>query len=230
MKKGEFTRARRILCVGYRVWALNIYGRLLEEFKEKDITVINGVVEYENFDIDAYRPDLILFYGWSNIVPANIIRNYTCLMLHPSDLPNYKGGSPLQNQIIDGVIDSKVTIFHMNEVIDGGDILGKMSLSLRGSITAIFRRIEDIGFELTKTILSEGASRVKQNGGSLPYHERRKPAQSEITPDELANRNAEYLYNKIRMLGDPYPNAFIRTKDGKKLVITEAYIDEIDDQ
>ena len=37
---------------------------------------------------------------------------------------------------------------------------------------------------------------------------------------------AEYLYNKIRMLANPYPNAFIRTADGKKLMITSAHIQE----
>ena len=35
-----------------------------------------------------------------------------------------------------------------------------------------------------------------------------------------------YLYNKIRMLTGPYPNAFIRTIDNKRLVIKEAVIEK----
>ena len=31
-------------------------------------------------------------------------------------------------------------------------------------------------------------------------------------------QKCEYLYNKIRMLQDPYPNAYIVTKDNKKLL------------
>ena len=53
---------------------------------------------------------------------------------------------------------------------------------------------------------------------------RRKPQQSEITLREFKFSNANYLYNKIRMLQDPYPNAFIKTIDGKKLYIQKASI------
>ena len=42
---------------------------------------------------------------------------------------------------------------------------------------------------------------------------------SEITVEEISTKSGEYLYNKIRMLQDPYPNAFIKTSDGKKLKI-----------
>ena len=41
-------------------------------------------------------------------------------------------------------------------------------------------------------------------------------------PKELQNSSAEYLNNKIRMLNDPYPNAYIKTADGKKLFIIES--------
>ena len=38
------------------------------------------------------------------------------------------------------------------------------------------------------------------------------------TLDELVNSSSEELYNKICSLEDPYPNAFIKTKDNKKLL------------
>ena len=37
-------------------------------------------------------------------------------------------------------------------------------------------------------------------------------------------KKVQYLYNKIRMLQDPYPNAYIVTKDNKKLFIKKAEI------
>ena len=43
-------------------------------------------------------------------------------MLHPSPLPKFRGGSPIQNQIIRGKKISAVTIFKINKIIDGGDI------------------------------------------------------------------------------------------------------------
>ena len=47
---------------------------------------------------------------------------------------------------------------------------------------------------------------------------------SEITLDELKNADPEYIYNKIRMLAGPYPNVYVKLKDGSKLYIKEADI------
>ena len=43
-------------------------------------------------------------------------------MLHPSPLPKFRGGSPIQNQIIRNKKKSMVTIFRINNILDGGDI------------------------------------------------------------------------------------------------------------
>ena len=40
---------------------------------------------------------------------------------------------------------------------------------------------------------------------------------------EIKNKSAEYILSKIRMLDDPYPNAFIKVKN-KKILIKKASI------
>ena len=60
-------------------------------------------------------------------------------MLHPSPLPKYRGGSPIQNQIIDGKLHSAVTIFLMDNGIDTGPIAEQKYLSLEGTIEKIFQ-------------------------------------------------------------------------------------------
>ena len=42
----------------------------------------------------------MLFYGWSWKIEEEIYANYMSIMLHPSDLPKFRGGSPIQNQIL----------------------------------------------------------------------------------------------------------------------------------
>ena len=140
-------------------------------------------------------------------------------MLHPSDLPKYRGGSPIQNQIINYVKKSAVTIFKINKDIDGGPILKKHFLSLTGDISEIFLRLEKIGSKLTNEIIKGDYKLRKQNLKKTKIYKRLKPSQSEITIKELLSKNANYLHNKIRMLNDPYPNAFIRTKDKKKIYL-----------
>jgi methionyl-tRNA formyltransferase len=215
----------RIACVGYRSWALKIYDRLAEN-TDHAYLIFRSRAQYREDVLRDFRPDFVLFYGWSWYVSEKILQDYKCLMLHPSPLPRYRGGSPIQNQIIAGEKKSSVSIFLMNSEIDAGDIVAQEDLSFEGRLSDIFNRIEDAGARLTRSIFDSGLNPVPQDHGKATYCKRRKPEDSEITIDEMKNSTAEYLFNKIRMLADPYPNAFIRTKDGKRLLVKEAEIKE----
>ena len=213
----------KILCVGYRDWALSLYDRLGQE-SNCELLIVRNRQEYSKVVIDKFQPDLILFYGWSWKVETSIIKKYKCIMLHPSPLPKYRGGSPIQNQIINGEKISAVTLFLMNKKMDSGPILGQDKLDLSGSLKTIFEDMVKIGLRLTLDIINNGMVLKIQNEADATVFKRRKPKDSEITITEIKNKSAQYLYNKIRMLDDPYPNAFIRTKDGLKLLIKIAEI------
>ena len=175
--------------------------------------------------IKTFQPDIILWYGWSWIIPASIVEQYDCICLHPSPLPQYRGGSPLQNQILNGEKNSAVTIFKMSSGLDEGDIIRQIPMSLKGNIENIFSRMTTLGFGATCDFLKNGDNLKPQDHSAATLFKRRKPSDSEITLDEIQNQTREYLYNKIRMLTHPYPTAFIKDKDGKRLYITSAHID-----
>ena len=147
-------------------------------------------------------------------------------MLHPSPLPKYRGGSPIQNQIINGEKESAVSLFKMNKFLDEGDIYFQKEFSLEGKLDDIFFRITDIGFTGSCKIIDNEYSITKQDHSKATYFKRRKPEDSEITLDEIKTKPAEYIQNKIRMLNDPYPNAYIKTFDNKKLYITDCKLSE----
>lgn len=214
----------RIACVGYRNWALNIYDRLAAN-TDHTFLIFRSKAQFNTEALSDFKPDLVLFYGWSWLVPTDLLECHTCLMLHPSPLPRYRGGSPIQNQIIAGETYSKVTLFIMTDALDAGDLVGQIDLSLIGTIDEIFKRIEDAGVELTRHIFENGLQREQQDHSVATFCKRRKASESEITTEELATKPAQYLYNKIRMLADPYPNAYIIAADGKKLMITAAHIE-----
>ena len=207
----------KICCVGYRRWALDIYDFL--ETQGYEILLFNSKKSYNERAIREYDPEFILFYGWSWIINPKLIEDFKCIMLHPSPLPKYRGGSPIQNQIIRGEVDSAVTLFFMDSGIDTGDIVAQKFLSLEGNLSQIFTRMTNIGRELTIEVLEGRYDRRKQDDSQSSYYSRRKPQDSEITIDEILTKDGEYLQNKIRMLQSPYPNSFIRTADGKKLKI-----------
>ena len=181
--------------------------------------------KYDEENIREYNPTYILFYGWSDIIDEKIINDFECIMLHPSPLPKYRGGSPIQNQIIRGEKDSAVTLFIMDSGIDTGDIIAQEYLSLDGNLNEIFDEIISIGFMLTKDIFENGFERIKQDNSKATYYKRRTPEMSEITLEDLSDLDSNYLYNKIRMLQDPYPNAFIKLDDGRKLKIKLAELE-----
>ena len=217
---------KKVLCVGYRKWALSIYSKIAKSYKDGEVRVIKSYDEYSNSFIRKYNPDFILFYGWSWMVDKDIIGNYKCIMLHPSKLPKYRGGSPIQNQIIRGVNDSAVTLFIMNEEMDAGNVVFQESMSLSGSIDDIFNRIEGLGYKGTMQFLDEPADGVKQIEEDATYFKRRTEQQSEITLKELKEQPAKYIYNKIRMLQDPYPNAYFKSKDGKRIIFKSIEIED----
>ena len=213
----------KIACIGYRKWALNIYDAVSKSTDEKFL-IFKSKSEFDENSLRRFKPDIVLFYGWSWIVSEKLLTDFKCLMLHPSPLPKYRGGSPIQNQIIAGEKKSKVTIFIMNHKIDAGDIVAQDDISLEGTLDNIFSQIEEAGIRLTLNLIKNGLKPKPQDHTKSTYFKRRNKADSEITIKELTEENSDFLYNKIRMLADPYPNAYNKTKDGKRLVILSAEI------
>lgn len=214
-----------IACITYRSWAIDIYEKLYEVYKNQhNFLIYKAKDEFDADNLKAFKPDLILWYGWSWIIEGEFLNQYESVMLHPSPLPKYRGGSPIQNQIIRGEKVSAVTLFKMNEGLDKGDIYVQLPYALSGSLDDIFKRISELGFAATCNIIEGNYKLRPQDHDQSTYFKRRKPEDSEITIKEIQTESAEYLYNKIRMLNDPYPNAYINTFDGKKLYLIESKI------
>jgi methionyl-tRNA formyltransferase len=227
---------------GYREWAEKIFENLKkEEFDVDSFTIQNGEYkkieklgtkiinkkEIGNMNLKEYRA--LLFYGWSWIIPNEIVNNYESVCLHPSPLPKYRGGSPLQNQIINGEKKSAVTLFRMDDKTDSGPIYFQKEFCLEGKIEDLFGRIIKVGSKLTKKLLEDFENeRIKtfpQNEKEATFYRRRKPEESELTPEKINNMTSEQIYNFIRSLGDPYPNAYIKGKDGKKVFLKDSNLE-----
>ncbi len=214
----------KVVGVGYRSWAKSIFHEL-GELPNVDLVQVHTKETDLLAVLKAVEPDVVLFYGWSWIVPETIINRFSCYCLHPSDLPNYRGGSPIQHQVIDGLIITRLTLFKMDRGIDTGPICKQGVLNLSGNIEAIYSAMNVMGLAITKRFLEdmEKDAVVLQEqpiDGPTPYT-RRQPEQSEITVEEIGEMTAEQFHNKVRCLTHPYPNTFIICGDGTKIFITE---------
>jgi methionyl-tRNA formyltransferase len=198
-----------VICA-YREYSLELYKKLKDKY---DFKLIKNPEKLNIKNIKKINPKYIFFPDWSWIVPKEIYKNYQCVCFHESNLPKFRGGSPLQNQIIRNVLETKTTAFMMNDILDGGDILLQKKLSLKGNIDDIFERMLKNDHEMIVKIIKNGFSLKKQKGKPICY-KRRKPNESELNN---LDHSKKYLYNFIRMLGDPYPNAYIEI--GKRKII-----------
>jgi len=154
----------------------------------------------------ASRPDYIFFVHWSWRIPADVYQPYECVGFHMTDLPFGRGGSPLQNLLVRGVSDTKLTAFRVGAELDAGPVFLKRPLSLAGRAQEVYERASALAFEMIDEIVSTRPEPVPQSGDAVCFA-RRTPAESRI-PDTLSSPEA--LHTFIRMLdADGYPRAFI---------------------
>jgi methionyl-tRNA formyltransferase len=204
------------LFCAYREYAIKIYNRLSRHY---DVILLTDPNKLTYNYVKKINPKLIFFPDWSWIVPDKIIDNFKCICFHESNLPKFRGGSPIQNQIIRGIEKTKSTAFVMTKKLDGGEILLQKDLSLKGSLQYIFDRMIKNDYEIIVKII-KGQYRSKKQSGKPSLYKRRKPEESELKHLDYPKK---YLYDFIRMLSDPYPNAFLRIGKGKIVFKSATY-------
>lgn len=151
------------------------------------------------------NPQYIFFPHWRWIVPENIINNFECVCFHMTDVPYGRGGSPLQNLIVRGHKDTKLTALRMEKGLDSGPIYLQKPLSLAGSAHEIYQRATALTWDMIQEIIISEPTPVEQIGKPTLF-KRRTPQESEI-PNNLT---LEQVYDYIRMLDAPdYPHAFL---------------------
>lgn len=214
-----------IIFCGYRSWALNIIDSIKGHERIASFEVITSKVD---FDIRIKgvieEGTIILFLGWSWIVEDDVVKRYLCLGLHPSDLPHYRGGSPIQHQIINGISETKLSLMTLSSKLDGGEVWLKEDLNLNGNnIKVIFKNLESSAITLLNNFFTTYNSLVpvKQNLANGSYYARRTPVDSKISIEDFSKVSLKDIYNKIRCLTDPYPNAYIEDGMGNRLLFKE---------
>ena len=165
-------------------------------------------------EITKYSPKIIFFIHWSHKIPSEIFTNFLCIQFHSSNLPKFKGGSPIQHQIIRGLKKTKITAFKVTDKIDGGDICLKNHLILNGTADQIYKRMEKKCIFMIKNLSTKKKLLFRKQNGKSSYFKRRKFIESNIC--SIKTPNLKKIFNFIRMLDAPgYPKAFIDLKKYK---------------
>ena len=201
------SNSKAYLVVGCKPWNRRVYEETLRKLPGE----WNYVGAPEEFSLERLRalaPRYVFFLHWSWKVPQEVVDNFECVCFHMTDVPYGRGGSPLQNLIVRGHQETKLTALRMTAGFDAGPVYFKEPLSLEGNAEEIYIRAADHSARMIKRIIEEEPMPKPQQGEAVNF-KRRKPEESEIgTPASLNE-----LYDLIRMLdAEGYPRAFLDSR------------------
>ena len=155
-------------------------------------------------------PDAAIVSAYGKILPAGILNipKYGCLNIHGSLLPRFRGAAPIQAAIIAGDEETGVTIMHMDEGLDTGDMVAKAATPI-GSKTCeeLHDELAEMGAKLITETLEdiEGALRraEKQDDALSTY----APMLSKADGHVDFSQSPEEIERRIRAF-DPWPGSY----------------------
>ena len=196
--------ANAYLVLGCKPWNRRIYDEMLAGLPG-EWQFVGSREEFAPERVRELAPRYIFFLHWSWKVPAEIVNDYECVCFHMTDVPYGRGGSPLQNLILRGHRETKLTALRMTGEFDAGPVYFKELLSLEGNAEEIYLRAARLSATMIKRFLNERPMALPQHGEVVNFT-RRKPEESQIGPQG----SLEELHDFIRMLdAEGYPRAFL---------------------
>ena len=177
-------------------------------------------------ELKTYQPDIILVAAYGKLLPKEVLDmpKFGCINVHASLLPKYRGASPIQWAVLNGDEKSGVTIMHMAETMDPGDIIMTKEVVLAKDETAgtLHDKLAEIGgpllIEAMDALETGRAPRIRQNEEEATYVKMLDKTMGNL--DFL--KPAVQLERWIRGL-NPWPTAYTKL-DGKLLKLWRAEV------
>lgn len=163
-------------------------------------------------DIMGERPQVGVCVGWPKRLAADELfwPVWGWVNCHAGPVPHYRGGSPLNWQIIEGNSLLGVSVLKMTTGIDDGPVLAEQTFTLlphedishaHAKANALFAGMVP---KVLDAIAADEQPERKQSGGT--YWHQRDDGDGEID----WNWKAERVHNFVRALTRPYPGAWHR--------------------
>ena len=177
---------------------------------DKNVIKNNSANDYIKY-LGSLNLDIIFVAGWSEMLKKELIDipKIGTIGFHPSKLPMDRGRSVLAWQIADGYLSSALTMFFYNKIPDGGDIIAQdvFPIEQNDYIKDVLKKINNSTenlmrsfFPLIRTgIIPRRVQKIEDGS----FRRLRTNKDSIIN----WNQNAKNIYNLIRAISDPYPNA-----------------------
>lgn len=159
-----------------------------------DIAVHHSAREFN------YTPDFTVVVSYGEILRRNVLDAAPCINIHPSDLPKYRGPSPIRTAIYNGDNQSAVCLMAVTDELDAGDIFMRRPMGIRENEnnTDIEAKVSAIGADMLGEFLQNPAAFPGQPQTGTPTFTRKFTGADEVID---WTRGAQAVHNQIRALG-----------------------------
>ncbi len=170
--------------------------------------IVDNINSENSYDlIKKISPDVIFSIHFDRILKSKIFKlaKKCAVNLHPSLLPKYRGMTPFQSVLKNGEKKTGITIHHITEEVDDGNIISQQIIHLQEDchlsdlMMIMIQKYPKIIEETLKKIMDNDYEGTKQHKNKLSYCGK----YSEM--DYIINHNDSVItaYNKIRAFSKP---------------------------
>jgi methionyl-tRNA formyltransferase len=131
-------------------------------------------------ELEAFHARAAVLAAYGKIVPQKIIDIFPrgIINVHPSLLPRHRGSTPIESVILDGSLQTGVSLMALTAALDAGPLYAQQSLDLQGTETKqdLTDKLTHIGrnmvLEHLPSILDGSLKPVSQNDSQATYDSR----------------------------------------------------------
>ena len=206
-------------------------SEIYEVAKTKNINIrVPEKLDHEEINFISNKEiDIIIVAAYGLILPERILKipKYGCLNVHASLLPKWRGAAPIQRSIMAGDKKTGISYMLMDKGLDTGPVILQKETEIgeNDNLLKVHDSLSLIASQtISETILKfiEGKLATKeQNDDIASYADKIEKHETKID----WNLTAKEIRNLIYSLS-PLPGAWTITKEGKRLKILSASIEE----
>jgi len=162
-------------------------------------------------ELASLNPDVMIVAAYGLILPKAVldIPTHGCLNIHASLLPRWRGAAPIHRAIAAGDRETGITIMQMDEGLDTGDMLLKVTTPIQPDDTggSLHDRLADLGGEAIVEALGKlekgELSPEPQNNNEACYAHKLSKEEGHLD----WQRSADELARLVRAF-NPWPGTF----------------------
>ena len=178
---------------------------------DRNILLINSLKNKKIYNfLESFNADIFISAGFPHIFGKKFFKlsKYGIINLHAGKLTKYRGGSPLNWQIINNEKEIGISVVKVDEGIDTGNIICSDTFKniKSDTIKNVHLKANNAFKKLTIKALSiiNTNKKFKKQKLSNSYFFQRREKDSKID----WNKDAQATYNFVRALSSPYKGAF----------------------